>query len=77
MALIKIKTNISRSSIGTVKVVKNDLHKGKPHKALLKKNQKLVVVIIMVVLLHVIVVVVIKQHYRIIDFKRNKDGYSC
>jgi len=73
MALVKCKpTSPGRRHV--VKVVNPDLHKGKPHAALLEKkgktggrNNKGRITTRHKGGGH-------KQHYRIIDFKRNKDG---
>ncbi|MBY6188707.1 50S ribosomal protein L2 [Marinobacter hydrocarbonoclasticus] len=73
MAIVKCKpTSAGRRHV--VKVVNNELHKGKPHAALLDKKSKTGgrnnagrITTRHVGGGH-------KQHYRIIDFKRNKDG---
>jgi large subunit ribosomal protein L2 len=73
MALVKLKpTSPGRRHV--VRVVNTDLHKGAPHKALLEKQSKSGgrnnngrITTRHVGGGH-------KQHYRVIDFKRNKDG---
>ena len=73
MALVKAKpTSPGRRFV--VKVVNPDLHKGKPHSALLDKKSKSGgrnnngrITVRHVGGGH-------RQHYRIVDFKRNKDG---
>jgi large subunit ribosomal protein L2 len=73
MAIVKCKpTSAGRRHV--VKVVNNELHKGKPHAALLDKKSKSGgrnnagrITTRHIGGGH-------KQHYRIIDFKRNKDG---
>ncbi|MBY5923598.1 50S ribosomal protein L2 [Ferrimonas balearica] len=73
MAIVKCKpTSAGRRHV--VKVVNSDLHKGKPHAALLDKKSKTGgrnnagrITTRHIGGGH-------KQHYRIIDFKRNKDG---
>lgn len=73
MAVVKTKpTSAGRRFV--VKVVNNELHKGQPHKALLDKKSKNGgrnnngrITVRHVGGGH-------KQHYRIIDFKRTKDG---
>ncbi len=73
MAIVKRKpTSAGRRHV--VNVVGNDLHKGAPHKALLEKQSKNGgrnnngrITTRHVGGGH-------KQHYRVIDFKRNKDG---
>lgn len=73
MALVKVKpTSAGRRAV--VKVVNPDLHKGRPHEALLEKqirgsgrNNNGRVTVRHQGGGH-------KQHYRIVDFKRNKDG---
>ncbi|WP_199610947.1 50S ribosomal protein L2 [Flocculibacter collagenilyticus] len=73
MALVKCKpTSAGRRHV--VKVVNNDLHKGAPYAPLLEKNSKSGgrnnngrITVRHVGGGH-------KQHYRLIDFKRNKDG---
>ena len=73
MALVKTKpTSAGRRSM--VKVVNPDLHKGKPHAPLLEKQSKRAgrnhfgnITTRHQVGGH-------KQHYRLIDFRRNKDG---
>ncbi len=73
MALIKLKpTSPGRRHV--VRVVNADLHKGAPHKALLEKKSKTGgrnnngrITTRHIGGGH-------KQHYRVIDFKRNKDG---
>jgi len=73
MALVKMKPT-SPGRRHQVKVVNKELHKGKPHKALLEsqsksggRNNNGRITTRHVGGGH-------KQHYRIIDFKRNKDG---
>ena len=73
MALVKTKpTSAGRRHL--VKVVNTELHKGKPHAALLEKKSKSGgrnnngrITTRHIGGGH-------KQHYRIVDFKRNKDG---
>jgi len=73
MALVKVKpTSAGRRAL--VKVVNPDLHKGRPHDGLLEKQSKTAgrnnhghITTRHKGGGH-------KQHYRIIDFKRNKDG---
>jgi len=73
MALIKLKpTSPGRRAV--VRVVNPDLHKGKPHAALLEKktstagrNHNGHITIRHMGGGH-------KKHYRVVDFKRNKDG---
>ena len=73
MAVVKAKpTSPGRRFV--VRVVNEDLHKGKPHAALLEKKSKNGgrnnngrITVRHVGGGH-------KQHYRIVDFKRNKDG---
>jgi large subunit ribosomal protein L2 len=73
MAIVKCKpTSAGRRHV--VKVVHNDLHKGAPHAALLEKKSKSGgrnnngrITTRHIGGGH-------KQHYRVIDFKRNKDG---
>ena len=73
MALIKVKpTSPGRRSV--VKVVRPDLHKGKPYAPLLEKKSKRAGRINLGQVTtrhqgggH-------KQHYRLVDFRRNKDG---
>ena len=73
MALVKSKpTSPGRRHV--VRVVNNELHKGAPHKALLEKKSKSGgrnndgrITTRHIGGGH-------KQHYRLIDFKRNKDG---
>ncbi|MFC3681789.1 50S ribosomal protein L2 [Bacterioplanoides pacificum] len=73
MALVKTKpTSAGRRHL--VKVVNSELHKGKPHAALLEKKSKSGgrnnngrITTRHIGGGH-------KQHYRIVDFKRNKDG---
>ncbi len=73
MAIVKCKpTSAGRRHV--VKVVNNELHKGKPHAALLDKKSKTGgrnnagrITTRHIGGGH-------KQHYRIVDFKRNKDG---
>ena len=73
MALVKTKpTSAGRRHL--VKVVNAELHKGKPHAALLEKKSKSGgrnnngrITTRHIGGGH-------KQHYRIVDFKRNKDG---
>ncbi|MGL4735224.1 MAG: 50S ribosomal protein L2 [Enterovibrio sp.] len=73
MAIVKCKpTSPGRRHL--VKVVNADLHKGKPYAPLLEKNQKTGgrnnngrITVRHIGGGH-------KQHYRLIDFKRNKDG---
>ena len=73
MALIKVKpTSAGRRAV--VKVVTPGLHKGKPHAALLEKqnrgsgrNNNGHITTRHKGGGH-------KQHYRLVDFKRNKDG---
>lgn len=73
MALVKVKPT-SPGRRGVVKVVNDKLHKGRPHAALVEKqsknagrnnNGRITV-------RHQGGGA--KQHYRLIDFKRNKDG---
>ncbi|MCB1917180.1 MAG: 50S ribosomal protein L2 [Rhodocyclaceae bacterium] len=73
MALVKVKPT-SPGRRGLVKVVNKTLHKGRPHDALLEKksskagrNNKGRVTVRHQGGGH-------KQHYRIVDFRRNKDG---
>ena len=73
MALVKMKPT-SPGRRHQVKVVNKELHKGKPHKALLEsqsksggRNNNGRITTRHIGGGH-------KQHYRIIDFKRNKDG---
>jgi large subunit ribosomal protein L2 len=73
MALVKMKPT-SPGRRHQVKVVNKELHKGKPHKALLEsqsksggRNNNGRITTRHVGGGH-------KQHYRLIDFKRNKDG---
>ncbi|ADN74486.1 LSU ribosomal protein L2P [Ferrimonas balearica DSM 9799] len=76
MAIVKCKpTSAGRRHV--VKVVNNELHKGKPHAALLDKKSKTGgrnnagrITTRHIGGGH-------KQHYRIIDFKRNKDGITA
>ena len=76
MALVKTKpTSAGRRFV--VKVVNPDLHKGKPHAPLLEKKSKSGgrnnngrITTRHIGGGH-------KQHYRVIDFKRNKDGIPC
>ena len=76
MALVKTKpTSAGRRFV--VKVVNPDLHKGKPHAPLLEKKSKTGgrnnngrITTRHIGGGH-------KQHYRVIDFKRNKDGIPC
>lgn len=76
MALIKLKpTSPGRRHV--VRVVNTDLHKGAPHKALLEKKSKTGgrnnngrITTRHIGGGH-------KQHYRVIDFKRNKDGIAA
>ena len=73
MAVVKCKpTSPGRRHV--VKVVNPELHKGKPFAPLLEKTANPVVVTTMAVSPLVISVVATKQAYRIVDFKRNKDG---
>jgi large subunit ribosomal protein L2 len=73
MALVKVKpTSPGRRAM--VKVVNKDLHKGKPHAALLEKQSKTAgrnnnghITTRHKGGGH-------KQHYRVVDFRRNKDG---
>lgn len=73
MALIKLKpTSPGRRAV--VRVVNPDLHKGKPHAALIEKKSKTAgrnnnghITTRHMGGGH-------KQHYRLVDFKRNKDG---
>ena len=73
MALIKVKpTSPGRRAV--LKVVTPDLHKGKPHAPLLEKQSKNAgrnnngrITIRHQGGGH-------KQHYRVVDFRRNKDG---
>ncbi|GAA4890883.1 50S ribosomal protein L2 [Ferrimonas pelagia] len=73
MAIVKCKpTSAGRRHV--TKIVNNDLHKGKPHAALLDKKSKSGgrnnagrITTRHIGGGH-------KQHYRIVDFKRNKDG---
>src|SRR5680860_182715 len=73
MAIVKCKpTSPGRRHL--VKVVNNDLHKGKPFAALLESKSKSGgrnnggrITVRHIGGGH-------KQHYRIVDFKRNKDG---
>ncbi len=76
MATVKMKPT-SPGRRHQVRVVNKDLHKGKPHKALLEKKSKSGgrnnngrITTRHIGGGH-------KQHYRIIDFKRNKDGISA
>ena len=71
MAIVKCKpTSPGRRHV--VKIVNQELYKGKPFAALLdsksksggRNNGRITTVIS----------VVVKQHYRLIDFKRDKDG---
>ncbi len=73
MALVKVKPT-SPGRRGLVKVVNSSLHKGRPHEALVEKksskagrNNKGRVTVRHQGGGH-------KQHYRLIDFRRNKDG---
>lgn len=73
MALIKVKPT-SPGRRGVVKVVNPDLHKGRPHHALVERQSKSAgrnnhghVTMRHIGGGH-------KQHYRMIDFKRDKDG---
>ncbi|PID46377.1 MAG: 50S ribosomal protein L2 [Proteobacteria bacterium] len=73
MALVKMKPT-SPGRRHQVKVVNKELHKGKPHKALLEsqsrsggRNNNGRITVRHVGGGH-------KQHYRVIDFKRNKDN---
>jgi large subunit ribosomal protein L2 len=73
MAVVKLKPT-SPGRRGTVKVLRTGLHKGKPHAALVEKKSKTGgrnnygrITTRHRGGGH-------KQHYRIIDFKRNKDG---
>jgi len=73
MALVKVKPT-SPGRRGLVKVVNTSLHKGRPHEALVEKksskagrNNKGRVTVRHQGGGH-------KQHYRMIDFRRNKDG---
>ena len=76
MALVKTKpTSAGRRFV--VKVVNPDLHKGKPYAPLLEKKSKSGgrnnngrITTRHIGGGH-------KQHYRVIDFKRNKDGIPC
>lgn len=76
MALIKLKpTSPGRRHV--VRVVNTDLHKGAPHKALLEKKSKTGgrnnngrITTRHIGGGH-------KQHYRVVDFKRNKDGIAA
>jgi len=76
MALIKTKpTSAGRRSV--VKIDKSDLHKGAPYAALLEKKSKSGgrnnagrITVRHRGGGH-------KQHYRVVDFKRNKDGVPC
>ncbi|XIW46599.1 50S ribosomal protein L2 [Escherichia coli] len=73
MAVVKCKpTSPGRRHV--VKVVNPELHKGKPFAPLLEKTANPVVVTTMAVSPLVISVVATSQAYRIVDFKRNKDG---
>jgi len=73
MALVKVKpTSAGRRAV--VKVVNKDLHKGKPHAALVEKKSKNAgrnnagrITVRHQGGGH-------KQHYRVIDFRRNKDN---
>lgn len=72
MAVVKCKpTSPGRRHV--VKVVNPELHKGKPFAPLLEKTANPVVVTTMAVS-PLVISVVAKQAYRIVDFKRNKDG---
>lgn len=73
MAIVKMKPT-SAGRRHQVRVVNKELHKGKPHKALLRKKSKTGgrnnnghITTRHIGGGH-------KQHYRVIDFKRNKDG---
>ena len=76
MALIKVKpTSPGRRAV--VKVVNPDLHKGRPHEALIERQTKNAgrnnlghITMRHQGGGH-------KQHYRVIDFKRNKDGITA
>ncbi len=76
MALIKVKpTSPGRRAV--VKVVNPDLHKGRPHEALIERQTKNAgrnnlghITMRHQGGGH-------KQHYRVIDFKRNKDGVTA
>ena len=76
MALIKLKpTSPGRRAV--VRVVNPDLHKGKPHAALVEKKTKTAgrnnnghITTRHMGGGH-------KQHYRVVDFKRNKDGIAA
>lgn len=76
MALVKLKPT-SPGRRGMVKVVTPGLHKGKPYAPLLEKKSKNAgrnnnghITVRHMGGGH-------KQHYRIVDFKRNKDGVSA
>lgn len=76
MALVKLKPT-SAGRRGVVKVVNPDLHKGRPHQALVEKNPKRAgrnsfghVTTRHQGGGH-------KQLYRVIDFRRNKDGIAA
>ncbi|KAG0011764.1 hypothetical protein BGZ81_002004 [Podila clonocystis] len=73
MALVKVKPT-SPGRRGLVKVVNKELHQGKPHKALLEvksksggRNHRGCITVRHQGGGH-------KQHYRVIDFRRNKDA---
>ncbi len=73
MALVKVKPT-SPGRRGVVKVVNSNLHKGRPHDGLLEKKTKTAgrnthghITTRHMGGGH-------KQHYRVVDFRRNKDG---
>ena len=76
MALVKVKPT-SPGRRGVVKVVNSSLYKGRPHDALLEKKSKRAgrnnhgrITVRHQGGGH-------KQHYRLIDFRRNKDGIAA
>ena len=76
MALVKVKPT-SPGRRGVVKVVNPDLHKGRPHEALIERQTKTAgrnntgqITTRHLGGGH-------KRHYRVIDFRRNKDGITA
>ena len=76
MALVKVKPT-SPGRRGVVKVVNKDLYKGRPEASLIEKKSKTagrnnrgIITTRHIGGGH-------KQHYRVVDFKRNKDGIAA
>ena len=72
MALVKVKPT-SAGRRGMVKVVSPNLHKGEPTRRC-SKRRPVARAVTTTATSPSVIVAVVKQHYRVVDFRRDKDG---